>query len=279
MIAISNAFFYQLEVVQKDRWSLGPLEIAFVGGSTPPPSVAERIKLDLALNEWNRTCAGGDIRPRDTFEVVAAHVPGIEHRQNPNIIFAPLTEAGNSELHVMLASLLPDAELHAAGLERSRANISLLLAGRYQLPRSYAPRVEQAFARYIWSKIAPARRYDPAFFSRQSPLRLLAGDARFWMQRIYRIGLDRRETCFTPTTHENGGWKPLEELRAAVYESIPEETASGTLSGILIQQHLPRRVGRRGDLPRTSVRTPNFTTPAKLSYPVSSNASLPGNTT
>jgi hypothetical protein len=70
--------------------------------------------------------------------------------------------------------------------------------------------------------VSSGKRASAAFFSKHSPLRLLSGDTRFWMQRIYRIALERRETWFEPTTAEDG-WKPLEEIRRSLFENIPTE--------------------------------------------------------
>jgi hypothetical protein len=111
----------------------------------------------------------------------------------------------------MLASLLPDAVLRDTGLTRLRANMVLMLFGRYDIPASFAGTVEQEFARVVWSKLAPQRRMQPAFFSAASPLRLIAGDARFWMNRICRIALDRRENRFTPVTKSDDSWPSMSE--------------------------------------------------------------------
>jgi hypothetical protein len=223
MIAVSNAFLFQAEIVQTDRWLQGPLEIAFVDCAPGLALGDESAKLQLALHSWNQTYAAGFVRQSDAFDEVTSKIPGIGHRKNPNIIVAPRTATGITELHVMLASLLPDAILREAGIKRSRANMALALFGRNQLPNHYARTVEQAFAKYIWRKLAPGKRSNSAFFSSQSPLRLLAGDPRFWMQRIFRIALERRETWFEPTTHESEGWWPLDEFRSNLYESIPQE--------------------------------------------------------
>jgi hypothetical protein len=221
--AISNAFMQQIEVVQKNRWDQGPLEIAFVGASPRISDGEDAFKLQVALHTWNQNYAAGQIRPGDVFDAVTARVPGIEHRTNPNIILAPVTDSGVSELHVMLASLLPDAVLRETGLTRLRANMGLLLTGRYDLPPAFPAEVEQAFAGVMWSKLAPQRRTQPGFFSRSSPLRLLAGDARFWMNRIYRIALDRRENGFTPVVQSNERWDSIDDLKKVFHEKIPPE--------------------------------------------------------
>src|SRR5712672_1012210 len=133
MFAISNAFLFQAEIVQKDRWVGNPLEIALIDF---PPRVSlndESLKLELALHSWNQTYAAGYARQSDAFEAVTSKIPGIEHRKNPNIIIAPRTANGITELHVMLASLLPDEVLRDAGVERLRANMALALVGRHQM--------------------------------------------------------------------------------------------------------------------------------------------------
>lgn len=223
MLAISNAFFLQAEIVQRDRWVGYPLEIAFVHFPRFGSLSDESGRMQVALHDWNQTYAAGFIRRSDTFEAVTSKVPGIERRKNPNIILAPRSENGITELHVMLASLLPDTVLAEAGIERRRANMGLTLFGQHQMPRHYATAVEQAFAKYLWGRIAPGKRSDAKYFSAQSSLRLLAGDSRFWMHRVYRIALERRESYFSPTTHEDKGWKPLDEVRSKFYAEIPEK--------------------------------------------------------
>jgi hypothetical protein len=225
MLAISNAFFLQAEIVQRDRWAAFPLEIAFVQCPRLGPWSEDSSKIQLALHDWNQSYAAGYLRRSDTFEAVTSKVPGIEHRKNPNIILAPRGENGVSELHVMLASLLPDALLAELSIERARANMGLSLFGRHQLPRGYASTVEQAFSQYIWNKMSPGKRSATKFFSPHSPMRLLAGDSRFWMQRIYRIALERRESFFAPTTHEDAGWVSMDDVRSKFYAEIPAEDA------------------------------------------------------
>lgn len=213
MYAISNAFLRQVEVVQTDRWAKGPLELVFVPMDWERRGQEELAKLHLALHEWNQSYAAGHIRPSDAFDAVTKRVPGIQHRANPNIIVAPTTLAGMSALHTMLASLLPDSVLQQKHLKRERANMSLVLWGCHDRPTTYALAIEDAFSKVIWSKIAPKRRFNPEFFSARSPLRLLAGDTRFWMNRIYRLALDRRENGFSPTSSEEEGWQPMHELQ------------------------------------------------------------------
>lgn len=230
MHAISNAFFSQAEIVQTDRWAKGPLELVFVPiewGRRGDESVA---KLHLALHDWNQSYASGRLRPADAFDAVTKRVPGIQHRQNPNIILAPTTLTGVNALHTMLASLLPDSVLQQEHLKRERANMGLVLWGCHDRTASYARTIEDAFAKLIWSKIAPKRRFNPEFFSARSPLRLLAGDTRFWMNRIYRLALDRRENWFSPTSSNDENWKPMEQLQREFDQAmIGDEERSGFL--------------------------------------------------
>jgi hypothetical protein len=93
-------------------------------------------------------------------------------------------------------------------------------------PPDFAERVERAFARYMWARICPEKRARPEFFSSASPLKLMAGDVRFWMQRIYRIALDRREACFEPVPDDEE-WKPMVELEREFREMLREKQEDG----------------------------------------------------
>lgn len=205
MRVMSNAFFNSAEIVQLDKWEHGPLEIVFVDRDLESPT---RLEEDYAITMWNMAHDGGHLRPGDIFDSVTSQVPGIARRTNPNIFLAPRLSSGYSELHAMLASLLPDPALQAAQIKRPRANLALSLVGRYQLPDDYAFRVEMAFASFIWSKLFPGTRNQRSAFARTSTARILAGDVRFWMQRILRVALDRRETRMT-SVKDDPEWKPL----------------------------------------------------------------------
>jgi hypothetical protein len=223
MRAMSNAFMKQIEVVQTDRWSKGPLELVFVPVDWDSRGKEDVDRLHLALHDWNQCYAAGHLRPADTFDAVVGRVPGIEHRANPNIILAPATLAGVSALHTMLASLLPDSVLQQVNLERVRASMGLVLWGCQDLTAAYVRTVEAAFSRLMWSKIAPKRRFRAEFFSARSPLRLLADDARFWMNRIYRLALDRRENGFSPVTGEDESWESMDQLQRQFDEAMVDE--------------------------------------------------------
>ena len=233
MRAISNAMLWQMEVVQKNRWALGPLELVFI--DEPLPGSAAKfaapgmegkkfsgLEFDSMVYQWNQSASGGWIRSEDVVDYLAAIHPRLNQRENPNLIFVPRRPDGLTQLHIMLASLLPDSAFARLNMERESANIGLNLVGIRLLPDGCAELIEREFSRYIWKKISPAARTNASFFSPSSSLRLLAGDMTFWMHRIYRIAMERREVMFEPVKKEDKGWKPLSELHDAVMDTIPE---------------------------------------------------------
>lgn len=212
---LSNAFFHQAEVTQVDRWEHGPLELVFF-----PEPENKRLELVAHVQDWNSSQRAGFLRSSETMDGLRAHVPGLEERRNPNMILVP-TYGETSELDVMLASLLPDALLEHYELERRRPSLGLLMLGG--LKSTYGTEARSAFTQHIWSYLAPRARLHEGAFSPNSSLRLLAGDTRFWAHRLYRLALDRRDEYFEPTTHEDEGWKPIDQLRQAMLAQIPEE--------------------------------------------------------
>lgn len=220
MYVVSNAFFKMADIVQTDRWEHGPLEVVFVNGDPKRPNHFEST---YAASVWNMSYSGGHLRPGEIFESVTKQVSGIEKRCNPNIFLAPKLPNGLSELHVMLASVLPDEYLRDAALPRLRANLALSLVGRYDHDNDFAIRVEHAFAKYIWTRLSPGKRSRPEWFAPSSPLRLLAGDVRFWMQRLYRVALDRREQLFDPVP-DDPDWKPTAVLEEEFRQQIRDHS-------------------------------------------------------
>ncbi len=220
MYAICNAFFRQAELVQTNRWEEGPLEIAFLNVETNPPSM-ERLMTQFHAHQWNSDHAAGHIRDGETFEAIENLVPGVTKRENPNLFVAPRLDSGLSALHIMLGSLLPDRVLKNYGIQRDRAHMSLSLIGHYDMPSEYAGQVERAFAKFIWKRLNRGKRNSPAFFSEHSPLKLLAGDARFWMNRIYRLALERRETLFE-SVRDDESWTPMELIAEDVVSKVPK---------------------------------------------------------
>lgn len=212
---ISNAFFHQAEITQVDRWEHGPLELVFL--SEPKE---KRFELTAYVQEWNSTQRAGFFRSSEAIDGLRKYVPWLEERRNPNMILVP-TRGATSELDVMLASLLPDALLAKHGLERKRPGLGLLMFGGFE--STYGTKARLAFAQHIWSRLAPRARFSESAFAPDSPLRLLAGDTRFWAHRLYRLALDRRDTNFEPTAHDDEKWKPIEELRQVILKQIPQE--------------------------------------------------------
>jgi hypothetical protein len=225
MRVMSNAFFSSAEIVQLDKWEHGPLEIAFVDRDMKSPS---RLEDDYAISMWNMAHDGGHLRPGDIFDTVTAQVPGIARRTNPNIFLAPRLSSGYTELHAMLASLLPDRVLQGAHIERPRANLALSLVGRYQLPDDYASRVETAFAAFIWTKLLPGSRNQRGAFAKSASVRMLAGDVRFWMQRIFRIALERRELRMI-SVEDDPEWKPMDAIEQEFRRQLGSEDDSNYL--------------------------------------------------
>lgn len=233
MRAISNALLWQMEVVQKNRWSLGPLELVFI--DEPRRDEASEftkagmddkkvsaLVFDSMVYQWNQNASGGWLRAADVVDYLAAVHPGLNQRKNPNLIFVPQRPDGLTQLHVMLASLLPDGAFARLNMVRQSANIGLNLVGIRLLPDGCRELIDREFSQYIWKRISRAARMNASFFSRSSSLRLLAGDMTFWMHRIYRIAMERRELMFEPVKKEDKGWKPLAELHAEVMNTIPE---------------------------------------------------------
>jgi hypothetical protein len=71
MRVISNAHFWQAEVVQSDRWNLGPLELAFVDERLRRGVLTKRQReLSYAIHEWNQSSAGGLTRPGEALDIL-----------------------------------------------------------------------------------------------------------------------------------------------------------------------------------------------------------------
>lgn len=213
---ISNAHFHQAEITQIDRWEHGPLELVFL--AEPAEGPLEQV---AHIYEWNTTQRAGFYRSSEAMDALKTAIPSLEERRNPNMILVP-TLAGTSELDLMLAGLLPDALLQQHNLERRRSTMNLIF-GHRALDSNYGSRARVAFSEHIWSLLSPRARLGANAFSASSPLRLLAGDTRYWAHRIYRLALDRRDTYFDPTEHEEDSWKPVNTLREQILAQIPEE--------------------------------------------------------
>src|SRR5882757_4606805 len=108
MRAVSNAFFTHAEIVHLDRWSHGPLEIALVDEPTfSTVDIEDRSRFQISVNDWNQSYAAGSVRDGEVLEELKKYIPSLEDRRNPNLIVAARLGSGVTQLHVMLASLLP----------------------------------------------------------------------------------------------------------------------------------------------------------------------------
>lgn len=224
MRVVSNAYFWQAEVVQSDRWDLGPLELAFVDERLRRGVMTKRqLELSCAIHEWNQSSPAGLTRPGEALEILRRELRCLDAIKTPNLVFVPRRGPdGLTALHVMLASVLPDRALKAAGIERSPSILNLSTVACHDLPENYAAAASRAFSAYIWHKLAPRARFNRSFFSATSPLRLLADDTSFWMHRFYRIALDRWDYFEEVDDAEKPTWKPLSELTTTLRASLPE---------------------------------------------------------
>jgi hypothetical protein len=217
MRAISNAFLKQIDVTQLDRWDHGPLELAIV-----PEPTEGHLEFVGALFEWNSTQRGGFLRSGEALESLQKWVRFLEQRRNPNMIIVPQV-GSTTALDHMLAGLLPDACLAKAGLTRIRTNLNLAFFASRTQQLDYGARARAAFSEHVWSLLAPSARLDCQAFSANSPMRLLAGDTRFWAHRIYRLALDRQDTYCQPVDEDEESWEPVEDLTRKMLEGIPLE--------------------------------------------------------
>jgi hypothetical protein len=222
MRSFSNAHFSEVELVQSNRWELGPLELVFVDQRLRNGCYTKRgLELGGAISEWNQSAAAGLARPARALDVLVREFPSMKSCENPNMIFVPRQRAGGlTELHVMLASLLPEMTLRTAGIHRSTALFDLTLLNYPDRPSGYASAIYAAFEQYIWTKLAPQPRLRESFFSATSPLRLLSGDITLWMNRVYRVALEIKES-FREIDSSEKKWRPLAEVAAELSDSLP----------------------------------------------------------
>jgi len=219
MRVISNAFMSQAEIVQVDRWDHGPLELLFLDMARV---TKERfpVELTLAFVEWNRSFRGGFARPAKSLDTLEKFIPGLPKLTNPNVFIAPTVD-GFSELHAMLASVVPERILKKHGIEKIRSTLWLWpVLGDDVRSSAYAAAAENAFQEFIWQKLARRKRLKKLHFADNSPLRLLAGDTRFWMNRLYRVAVDRSD--WFEETH-NDEWDSLEKIEDAVRRDMAPE--------------------------------------------------------
>lgn len=234
MFIFPTSAFFEAEIVQLDRWKHGPLELVFVDDLHL--SGQESIGIIGTVANWNLSYRGGFARSgwKEIFKLV----PAIKRSRNPNVVIVP-RHKGFTELHTMLASVVPNTILKGHGIEKHRANFVLWPSTTLESladPKAYAKSAAQAFEQYIWDKLAPRKRLNSGFFAKDSPLRLLAGDSAFWMHRLYRVAMDIAEYFEQATDDPN--WKPLEAFERNLYAQIPEHERAS------YQVVRPRKGGR-----------------------------------
>ena len=220
MYVFSNAFTRQAEIVQKDHWDRGPLELVFVNR---PPDASTRIDLEVFAVMWNSGYDGGFIRDGKISDELERIIPGLMEFESPHVFLVPSVE-GHTELHFMLLSVVPANVVQRYGIRKERANLWLLpLRHPEQRWDAIADRTISAFHEFIWSRLARTKRCRYEFFSKDSPIKLLADDSRYWMSRLYRIALARRENM-PVTEHEDEWWEPLEQLKEEFAQWLPADS-------------------------------------------------------
>jgi len=218
MYVLSNAALRQAELVQADRWSHGPLELVFLDHRRTRGDD----KVEMAVWNWNASYRWGTVRPGDAIRTLCALCPSLKRSTNPNLFVVPRVDGAYTQLHVMLASVVPNSLLERFSIRKRLADFHL---GNYGFDddgipnRRYATAAEAAFADYLWPRLLKGRasRLD---FSARSSIRLLADDTSYWMSRLYRIAVKRAESF--PEVSDDDDWEPLSLLEEKFSRSLPQ---------------------------------------------------------
>lgn len=219
MFVISKAHFDQLDIVQKDRWDQGPIEFIFL----PEPEVdrPEFVGHQVRWNTWFRACT---MRPGESLEFFQRLWPSIAKSGNPNKFIVP-SIGEYTELHAMLASVVPSATLARYGIkEKRKANFWLHPLGfddDEPSPRAYARAASRAFSAYLWPRLVRRSGLRMPDFSPRSSLRLLADDSRYWMNRLYRVAIARAEG-FEEADQDDDRWRPIETFEKRARAALPD---------------------------------------------------------
>jgi hypothetical protein len=91
--------------------------------------------------------------------------------------------------------------------------------------REYAQKTEAAFEEFIFSQLLKGERFQRSHFSMNFPLRVLAGDVRYWMHRLFRIAVSRSDELGI-VEREDEEWDSMELLERKFYSRIPESERS-----------------------------------------------------
>jgi hypothetical protein len=219
MFVVSGAFTHQLDLVQKNRWSLGPLELVHL-----PLDGADHVEATVHVHTWNGTLRACTARSGKAVQFFEARWPALARSKNPNLVMVP--QVGRyTELHAMLASVVPKAALEAHGIRKRRANFHLLPwvsdGDDSSEPDAYARGAEQAFSEYIWPRLVRRSGIRRTDFSPKSSLRLVADDSAFWMNRLYRVAVARAD-AFPECSEQGEDWEPLGEIESKIRSAYPD---------------------------------------------------------
>lgn len=216
---------------------LGPQELVFVDTQKESNSRnKESLGKVSAICQFNMGYRGGQMR--FGLKEALRYWPWLQRRDNPNVFFVERLH-GYTELHAMLTTVLPDDVLACYNLKREGGNFWLspvmapgMTDGTDITPwgkgsaatwcRDYAIRVEAAFEEFIWTQLCSNSRLNRSAFAQDSSLRLLAGDVRYWMHRLYQIAVSRNN-LFCVVEKEDKEWHPLEELERKILANVPEK--------------------------------------------------------
>ena len=102
----------QIEVVQTDRWSKGPLGLVFVPINWDSRGKEDSDRLHLALHDWNQCYAAGHLRPADTFD---AETHAASFAPSTDLVGAP-SDTRLWMLYLWAVLFLSDIPLGAGGI-------------------------------------------------------------------------------------------------------------------------------------------------------------------
>lgn len=222
MFVWSNAWFIsQADLVQKNRWEHGQPEFVLVEED-------EFRCLDSAIGSvtlWNSSYEGGKYRHSKRFELPPRILARVEECRNPNF-FLVLRRNSGTPLHAMLSTLLPRPYLERYDLEQIVPSLWLTHCrgeDNYGAP-GWSDRVEAAFSHFIWTRLLKGSRHASSHYSSDFPVKTLCGDPFYWMQRLYRLALERYEKF--AEAEEKEGWDSLEFIEGELskeFGSMPED--------------------------------------------------------
>lgn len=220
MIVTSPASTRQATLELKDRWAYGPLELVFLDRV---PLAPMEFGQNAVLTEWNMDQEGGFFRSEHVIEWAQKAMPRLIQTDNPNLFLVGIDQE-TTQPDVMLGSVVPLKILREFGIaKKERANLWLIPFGHRELPGGFGRSCRRAFEKYIWTKLNNSSRYQLDFFSKDSSLRLIAGDMRYWMSRLFRTALEHYHNNFEPVEFEDERWESLEKLQREFAARHPDQ--------------------------------------------------------